>query len=272
VYSRVILTSGISNSKAYYQTTYSLVFSMPKNRSHHHSIFFPSEVYGYALGDYTIAHLKFDRINMSATAERVINKTKIHPNWKEYLLKDKNVPDDPYLNACNNSALFLPNTEACTLFRVLSKKPKMKGKLFLSKKPTFSIRHGFSFYRWVNARVLKRMDGLFMSGILNWWTDYAVKHMPKAVGVNVEEGDGGSGEVVSSLHGNIVVVFLSLFGLVFSLISFAFELLTIKFWIKFRAVLIFIFVVVKQILVNKWESLKTNRSNKNVDVTVRSVE
>jgi len=170
------------------------------------------------------------------------------------MLGDKKTVNDSFLNACNNSALFLPDTEAYTLFQYFNKKARFKGKLFLSKKPMFSVRTGLSFFRWVNPLVLRRMDGLMMSGILDWWTDFSVKYLPKAAGVRFGEEEEQASEVILGLGGNIVVVFaVFLIGLAVSIVVFPFEYLhIIEMGPKIYRFFSSASIGVKRICQNKW--------------------
>ncbi|CAL8127483.1 unnamed protein product [Orchesella dallaii] len=226
VFTRIRIVGGSKNLEKYFPDLTSMVDAERKGDKHD-STSLPSELYLYAMGQYAPSHLVNDSTlqNMSTEAEKMLNYTNIHPQWKSILFKGYPKTVNLLGDYCNGTALFLPDIEAIEAFYELSNIHKNHGKVFISKETLFNVDYGIQFFRWVSPNVLRRMSGLIEAGLWEWWSKFFVVFLARIKGeqadnINLEEDMSKT----ITLRGHISVVFVVyLFGLVVSLATFAFE-------------------------------------------------
>ncbi|CAL8069489.1 unnamed protein product [Orchesella dallaii] len=201
-----------------------LDFFKPSSTHDNHDISYllQSELMQYARSERSQRNRIVEKSYFSNRTQYLLNQTKLHHRWWE-LLNGK-VKNFDLIKICNKTAFLLPEIEAYPLYYELLKK-NFKD-VYMSKETLFSLSYGLSFFRSVNPFVLKRLQGLVSSNIMEFWNRFLVKFM-----TSVKSGYGG-GTIVetnepmaSDMQGNIVVVFTLLpLGLLGSTVLFVVEI------------------------------------------------
>jgi len=176
----------------------------------HYNLILPSELYLYAAADFSLYDLKFTKQNLSEQAEKILNYTRLHPEWVGII--GKGYPSNEQIfNDCNETAMFLTDVEAHETYFRLRKNPSYASKVFLSQDTLFHLDYALFFARWVNPRLIRRAVGLKEGGVLEWWTKFFVDFMARLKGERAQVGIMTEEELSSqmiSLKGNILVIFV----------------------------------------------------------------
>ncbi len=173
---------------------------------HDFSSWFHSELYTYGKAENSwhnwISWFAPADVDFSDKILRLMNHTKLVPNWMKTLINFNKV-NETLLENCNKTAVLLPDLAAHPYYYGLKKKKKS---VFLGNDLKMSMAHGIKFNRRVNQQLLVRMQGLYSSGILDWWNTFMVDIMPRIQGGFLQ--DGIQPVKASDMDGNIVVVFV----------------------------------------------------------------
>ncbi len=104
-------------------------------------------------------------------------------------------------NCDNKTAVLLPDFTAHDLYYKLKRE---KRNAFLGNDLNLGMSFGVWFNRRLNPMVLKRMQGLYSSGLFDWWTKIYVDVLPKLQGGFIHSENDWK---PSDIQGKIVVVF-----------------------------------------------------------------
>ncbi|CAL8127495.1 unnamed protein product [Orchesella dallaii] len=121
VFTRIRIIGGFKNLEKYFPDLTSFVDPERKGDKHI-SANFPSELYLYVMGQHAPSHLVNDSTlqNRSTEAEKMLNYTKIHPQWKSVMFQGYPKTVNFLGDYCNGTALYLPDIEAMEAFYELS--------------------------------------------------------------------------------------------------------------------------------------------------------
>ncbi|CAL8133317.1 unnamed protein product [Orchesella dallaii] len=203
----VILFAGGDFRDDYYLMSKTFFFGLMKPRppfdTHDITNVFKSEVFGYASVEVSSLDWFLSRNDTSDRAQHIMNYTDLLPNWYEVLRGSKSTSTYgiEVLEPCNRTALFLPDIEAHIVYTNLLVKKK---NVYLGKEEDLQSQFYIFFGRWVHPTVLWRIEGLLMSGILDWWTKVFVNFMTGIQSKSEVEFEWKP----SDIFGNIFVVFV----------------------------------------------------------------
>lgn len=221
----------------------SMIRNSKEKFGHSTSLLIKSELFHYLCESMYAQILLKRHIECPSSYMSHLNGTKLLPFWNDILyptqscnLFDTNdsceaqsCPCD-ILGPCNNTALFLPELEAIQKYHELKKK---RLSAFISKQTISGGYYSLMFGRWVSPIILKRLDGLQASGLLNWWSKFVGEFIPRMKFRHYEDHKVSS----VTLSGNILMVFYILlagFGLSLTsiisehLITFAYNILSLR--------------------------------------------
>lgn len=197
-------------------------------KDHSISTIYKSEVYVYAHAEIAQRQLFMNSTRFSSKAKHIMNYSKLMDNWWNVyydvsrectLFGGQNNSCDP-LRFCNNTALILPDTDAETKYYEMKKNGYKN--VFISKDVLLNNKFGVLFTRWVTSGVLRRMEGLYESGVMNWWDRFILRFLAR---LRVGFFDHAKKKPkASDLSGNIVVVFSVLpVGISLSILAIFYE-------------------------------------------------
>ncbi len=200
-----------------------------RNMSHDSSMILKSELYNFAKEYISARTYKHSKYSMYEIFTTFLNNTEVVPFWKDLLYPSSNSEADAcsicrdgpcdILRFCNNTAIFLPKVEATTKYHALKKLGKSA---FLSKDEIHGGHYSLMFLRWVDQKILRRLDGLRASGMLEWWTEITGEYIPRIKYNSFKVKLHLPGD----LFGNILLVFAVLgCGLSVALLEFLVEII-----------------------------------------------
>ncbi|CAL8133321.1 unnamed protein product [Orchesella dallaii] len=182
---------------------FALMKPRPPFDTHDITNVFKSEVFGYASIQVSSLDWCVVRNDTSDRARYIMDNTELLPNWYEVLRGSEatSAYGMDVLEPCNRTALFLPDIEAHIAYTNLLAKKK---NVYLGKEEDLHSQFYIFFGRWVHPAVLWRIEGLLMSGILDWWTKVFVNFMTGIQSKSEVEFEWKP----SDIFGNIFVVFV----------------------------------------------------------------
>ncbi|CAL8127613.1 unnamed protein product [Orchesella dallaii] len=191
------------------------------NLNHQKGIIYPSELYLYAIGAKdSMFQMYNDHYILPETLDRIVNRSVLHPLWVT-IFTNRTPTNIEILVECNKTSLFLPELEAIETYYKLRQNKTIRNNVYLSTNDLFSLNHRIQFVRWVNPKIIRRMNGLDASGIWRWWSNIVMNYLTKVRGRESGLNDGqvrGTGE--SNLGGNISIVFALLAAGIASCLAF----------------------------------------------------
>jgi len=164
-----------------------------------------------------IATLKKLGNRVSAKTWFYLNNTQLFPipNWNVLHTEGYNAVIDklviPHLIKCERTAVLMPDVVASKLYPVLLKSKRF---VYLVKDTISFPQIGYGLFNWFPQKILKRMNGLRDSGIVDWWDKFLNDDLFKPV-VGLEMSN-------QSKSGSYVIFVVLLFGNGMSLIIFLF--------------------------------------------------
>lgn len=156
------------------------------------------------------------------------------------------------IKSCQLEALVLPETDA--LIKYLEMKQVGHANMFLGKKSLIDLKFGLFFYRWLHPDLLKRINGIYASGILEWWGSFMTEFVPK---IRTKVWDDKTPKP-GSLMGNILTLFIIVgYCMSFTLFFFLCEFISVVNLIRLRKT----FVKYSVYIVTEFNSLLQNMLN-----------
>lgn len=192
---------------------------MSRERKHYYFLTI-SELYYYALSqtkfmDFGGAN---SEENITEVAKTYLNRTKVVDNWANLVISSNNNTNFDIVNACNKTAVWLPDNEALQLYFRMKKGPTNR-KVFLSNTPFFPFTHGIRFHHWIPQKIIDKGKFVSENGV-NIWLERLY-----LFAIRLRSGYRGEEAGKTTLAGNIVVVLLIIpVGLSISSVSFAWEM------------------------------------------------
>lgn len=188
---------------------------------------FRSELFMYDKMESAFSDL-FARLESASSKTKYYMKyTKLIPHWQALFFDSdgscsihNSTSYCDVLRFCNKTALLLPKTDA----RIKYYKMRNEGKdsAYLSKDTLLETNFGISIYRWIDPRILQRLNSLYISGLIDWWTKHVTEFIPK-IRSKIKEDNRPR---ASSMDGNISVIFYVLgVGIGASVLSFFTEMM-----------------------------------------------
>ncbi len=207
-------------------------------REVHRVAVFRSELFFYDHAEFAFSNTFANLSNASKITKYYMNHTKLHPNWIAlYLDSDdscsifNNKSYCDILRFCNKTAFLLPETDAKTKYYKM--RNEGKDKAYLSKGKLLQMKYGLTVFRWIDPRVMSRLDGLYVSGLFDRWSNFITDFLP-LIRSRFQEGHQPK---PSDMNGNMsVIFFIGGGGLVLSIFSFLIELIPVFKIVKWNNV------------------------------------